>query len=105
MTDEPGVEFHDFLTLPPTLVGATTRTLTARYFDLAETKLALQTRAGCHPSGFNDPSVVESDKDKREALRVSLQSVVREMTAIQYEISKRPNALLSGVPLGLWRGK
>ena len=96
------MEFTDFLTLPPELVGATTRKLTARYFLLAEIQLTTQTRAGCHPSGVNNPVFVEPSEAKRAVLRASLQGIVREMIAIQHEISKRPNALMSGVPLGLW---
>ena len=96
------MEFTDYLTLPPTLIGAPTSKLASRYFDLALIQLTTQTRAGCHPSGVNNPSVVEPDWDKCEALRLSLQGIEREMVAIQYEISKRPNAFLSCVPLGLW---
>lgn len=106
MTDdssESGVKFRDFLTLPPALISATTRQLAARYFVLADRQITLQIRAGYRPSSVDNPALVEPSGAKREVLRASLQSIVREMIAIQYEINKRPNALLSGVPLALWR--
>ena len=96
------MDFCDFLTLPPALIGATTGKLAARFFDLTARQLATQTRAGCHPSGVNNPANVEPDKEKREALYLSLQDIEREMIAIQHEISKRREAILSCVPLGLW---
>ena len=99
------MEPDDFLTLPPELIGAPTRELSARYFHLPAIHLALQTRAGCHPSGINNPADVEPREDIREALRVSLQGVEREMIALQYAISTRPDARSSGVPLGMWAGK
>lgn len=107
------MEFRDFLTLPTALVGATMDKLTTRYFVLAETQATLQTRVGHPLSGVNNPAAtykteglhMEPDKAKRETMHLSLQGVVREMIAIQYAVSKRPDALLSRVPLGMWDGR
>lgn len=81
------------LELPSELVGATTETLIQRYIHLSKVKLAGETRAGCHPSGFNNPANVEQDPLVKEILKAGLHAIVWEMAAVHHEIGERPGGL------------
>ena len=86
MSDTP-----EWLKLPPEWEGKTTAQLAARYIELSEMKLETETRAGCHPSGRDNPADVEPDKDKRAALKASLRGIVQELAAVMHETGKRPD--------------
>ena len=88
----------DFPRLPPGMEGATDEELAERYNYLAGLKIAGETRAGCHPSGRNDPDDVEKDAGVREVLEAGLVSIVREMAAVHRELHERPGGIRALLP-------
>ncbi len=92
-----------WLQLPPELEGASNEQLADRYYELAEQKLAGETRAGRHPSGMDNPKNIDPDPLVRAVLIAGLRVIVREMGAVHYELNNRPGGLAALLPDGPWK--